>query len=257
MVDTKTPETTRPGRRKGWAIPIAVLLIFGLAVGGGIFWFFSGNAPDEVDLSATASAVAVDSGTTTESSTTGAAIDGTWVVDTTVGDFTMEDTTTATFVGFRVDEVLNSIGSTTAVGRTPEVSGSVTIDGTVLESAEVTADMTAIVSDESRREDSIQSSLSTSTHPTATFALTEPVDLGDGLERGDAIDVVAVGDLTINGVTNEVEVELEAQLVDGGVLVAGSTDVVFSDYDVTTPSSPIVLSVEDNGTIEIQLWLTR
>jgi hypothetical protein len=34
-------------------------------------------------------------------------------------------------------------------------------------------------------------------------------------------------------------------------------DVAFSDYDVTVPSAPIVLSAEDEGTIELQLLLTR
>jgi len=46
----------------------------------------------------------------------------TWAVDTTVGEFSYEDST-GTFVGFRVDEELSGLGSTTAVGRTPDVSG--------------------------------------------------------------------------------------------------------------------------------------
>ena len=55
------------------------------------------------------------------------AIAGTWTVDTSVGEFSYEDST-GTFVGFRVDEELAGLGSTTAVGRTPAVSGTVTIE---------------------------------------------------------------------------------------------------------------------------------
>ena len=56
---------------------------------------------------------------------------GDWTVDTSVGQFSFEDST-GTFVGFRVSEELSGIGSTTAVGRTPAVSGTMTIDGTTL-----------------------------------------------------------------------------------------------------------------------------
>lgn len=82
-----------------------------------------------------------------------------------------------------------------------------------------------------------------------------PLDLGDGAAEGELVSVTATGDLTINGVTNPATFELEAQLVDGMILVTGTSDVVFADYDVAVPSSRAVLSVEDFGIIEVQLWL--
>ncbi len=69
--------------------------------------------------------------------------------------------------------------------------------------------------------------------------------------------MTATGELTINGVTNQVEIPLEAQLVDGMILVVGSTDIVFADYDVSIPTAPMVLAVEDHGVLEVQLWLSR
>ena len=54
--------------------------------------------------------------------------------------------------------------------------------------------------------------------------------------------------------------DLEAQLADDiadVVVVTGSAPVVFADYDVETPSAPIVLSLDDHGVIEFQLFLTR
>lgn len=269
MIHTKTPNTRVALRKKRWLVPSAMLGVIVLAAAAGLLWFFSGEAPAEVDLAATASSVAESAGATEAATAVQAAadddaaetgstgIEGTWMVDTSVGQFTVEDTTTATFVGFRVEEVLNSIGSTTAVGRTPDVAGSVTIEGTTLTAAEVTADLTSIVSDESRREDPIQRALNTSSNPAATFVLTEPVELGEDAAAGNVVSVVASGELTINGVPDQVDVELEAQLVDGMILVTGTTEIVFADYDVTTPTSPAVLSVEDNGIVEIQLWLSQ
>jgi len=32
---------------------------------------------------------------------------------------------------------------------------------------------------------------------------------------------------------------------------------VFADHDVTPPSAPVVVSVDDNGIVELQLFLTR
>lgn len=241
------------------------------AVAGGLIWFFGGNAPGEVDLAQTAEAVTAttiespaetteDTGavsTTVDTTTEEGGIAGIWSVDTSVGEFTVEEDTTATFAGFRVNEVLDTIGATVAVGRTPEVGGTITIEGTTLTSAEVTADLTAIESNERRREGAIQRALGTSANPTATFVLSQPIELGEAAAAGDPVSVTADGDLTINGVTSPVSMDLEAQLIDGRVLVTGSSDVVFADYEVAAPSAPIVLSVEEEGVIEFQVWFSR
>jgi polyisoprenoid-binding protein YceI len=267
MVKMETePVQAAPKRRVGrWiALGGAVVLAAGVA---GVFWFFSGDAPDEADLTETAAAVTgsstpTDDTTVAEEPTTDGAsgatgIEGAWTVDTSVGEFSVTENTTATFAGFRIEEVLNSIGSTTAVGRTPVISGTMTVEGTTVTGGEFVVDLTAIVSDESRRESRIQDALGTAANPEATFVLTEPIELGDAAAAGDPVQVTAVGDLTINGVTNRVEMLLEAQLVDGMILVVGSTDIVFADYGVTVPSAPMVLSVEDHGTLEVQLWLSQ
>jgi polyisoprenoid-binding protein YceI len=249
MIETETRPA--PAKRR-WALPAAIVAALVLiAAAACLWWFFGGDAPAEVDLAVTASSVASASSSSGSTSD----IEGSWSVDTYVGDFTVDDTTTATFVGFRVEEVLNSIGSATAVGRTPDVTGSVTIEGTTLTSAAFTADLTTIVSDESRRDDSIQRALNTSANPEATFVLTEPIDLGAGAADGELVTVTASGDLTINGVTNPVEITLQAQLVDQAILVTGTTEVSFADFGVSAPTSPAVLSVEDHGAVEVQLWL--
>ncbi len=183
-------------------------------------------------------------------------VDGQWVVDTSAAEFNYDESA-GTFVGFRVEEELASIGSTTAVGRTPLVSGSLTIDGETVTSVTVEADMTGIITDDSRRDRAIQSALGTGRFPTALFTLTEPIDLGTDPGSGGPVNTTAVGELTVKDITRTVEIALEAQLVDGTVVVVGTTEVVFADYDVTVPRVPIVLSAEDHGIIELQLFFTR
>ena len=183
-------------------------------------------------------------------------VSGEWTVDTSIGEFSYEDST-GTFVGFRVDEELASIGSTTAVGRTPMVSGSITIDGQTVTAVTVEADMSAITTNDSRRDRPVQSALNTAEFPSAVFTLTAPIDLEPDPASGEPIATVAVGELTIRGITRGVEIQLEAQLVDDTVVVVGSTEVVFADYDVTVPRVPIVLSAEDHGIVELQLFFTR
>ena len=104
-------------------------------------------------------------------------------MDTSVGEFSYEDST-GTFVGFRVDEELSGIGSTTAVGRTPEVTGTLVVEGTTVTAVTIEADMTAITTNESRRDDKVQDALDTGQFPTATFDLTEPIELGDAAASG-------------------------------------------------------------------------
>ncbi|MEO1057282.1 MAG: YceI family protein [Actinomycetota bacterium] len=177
-------------------------------------------------------------------------------VDTTVGEFSYEDST-GTFVGFRIAEELRGIGSTEAVGRTPEVTGTLVASGTTITEVVVEADMSAITTNDSRRDDEVQSALETDQFPTATFVLTEPIELDAAALDGGAVVADAVGELTVHGVTLPVTLPLEAQLVDDTIVVVGSLDIVFADFGVEVPPSQIIVSVEDNGPIELQLFFTR
>ena len=231
-----------------------------LIAAGGIWWLLRDDAPAEVSLAAAVESVAgADSGgDATASGSTGAVdgIEGSWVVDTETGEFDYESAT-GTFAGFRIEEELASIGSTTAVGRTGDLTGSITIEGTTLTAASFEVDMTTITTNESRRDDRVQEALETADNPTGSFTLTDPVALGDGAASGEPVAVTAVGDLTIHGVTRQVAIPLEAQLVDDTVVVTGSLDITFSDFDVDVPDSQVVVSVKDHGVMEVQLLLTR
>lgn len=276
----------RRKRRLRIAAAIVVLLV-AAAAAAFVWWFLRDDAPAEVSIgnaaaqvtdstsevavpptvasTAPTAATAADATvastgpSTTTAGTAPAAtgdVSGVWSVDTSIGEFNYEDST-GTFVGFRIAEELQGIGSTTAVGRTPTVSGTLDIDGTTVTAVTIEADMTSITTNDSRRNDKVWSALETDTFPTGTFVLTEPIELGDAATSGEAVSVDAVGELTIHGVTLPVTIALDAQLVDDTIVVVGQTDIVFADYGVSVPTAAIIVSVEDHGVVELQLFFTR
>ncbi|MGH9268658.1 MAG: YceI family protein, partial [Acidimicrobiales bacterium] len=183
----------------------------------------------------------------TGAATSLAGSDGTWRVDTCTGSFAR----------FLINERLSRIGAGTAVGTSATVSGTLGVSGTRVQSGQITVDLRAITTNDSRRDDRVQSALSTSRFPNATFALTQPLEVGRVPADGEAVTVPATGDLTIRGVTRRVTIDLEAALAGDILVVVGSTVITFADYGIAVPSAPIVLSVDDHGTVEFQLYLRR
>ena len=211
-----------------------------------------------VGYSTTASSTSTAPPTTALASTTAVSVAGpagTWTVDTTIGSF---NDFTSVWVGYRVEEVLgNGIGANTAVGRTPLVAGSVELSDDALLAVEVTADLRGLRSDKVYRDGRVRRALHTDDHPTATFALVGTVALGNVAGDGNSIEVVAAGTVVINGVAGAVDVAVAATLVGDVVTVVGSFPIVFADYAIEAPSASIVVSVEDHGVVEFQLFLTR
>lgn len=182
---------------------------------------------------------------------------GTWTVTTDAVPYDY-DNAEGTFVGFRVEEELSRIGAAEAVGRTPAVTGELTLDDTMLSAASFTTDLTQITSDRSQRQRAIQSALNTGEHPEATFELTEPVDLGEIPAPGEAVEVDVTGDLTVNGTTVTDTFPLQGGLTnDDNLVVTGSFDLPLSDVGVDAPSAPIVVSVSDTATVEFQVYLQK
>ena len=155
-----------------------------------------------------------------------------------------------TFVGYRVREEFASIGVADAVGRTGDVTGTAEVDGNRITAAELAADMTTLVSDESRRDDALRErGIETARFPQAQFSLTEPV----GLTRRDQ---TVRGELTLHGETQTVAVRVSAQrLGDDTIEVAGSAPIAFGDFAIEPPSVAGVVTVEDEGTLEFKLRL--
>ena len=158
------------------------------------------------------------------------------------------------FVGYRVQELF--AGDTIkkdAAGRTPAVEGTITISGSTITAADITADVTKLKSDRAARDNQIRTrGLQTDTFPQAMFKLTKPVTLPSAPVKGQSVDFTATGELTLHGQTKTIEVPLKAQWDGGTVSVAGGAPVVFSDYGIDPPSNGIT-AVDDNGEFELQL----
>ncbi len=177
---------------------------------------------------------------------------GTWTV------------TTGSIAGYRVVEQLANLpAQSDAVGRTDNVTGSITVtsDGgaTTLTAADLSVDMTSLASDKSQRDNRLRSEgLQTDTYPTATFKLTQPVTVPAAAVSGTASDITLTGDLTIHGVTKSVQIPAKVQLTDGTVAVQGSIKFPLSDYGMTAPNiGGFIVSIADEGTMEFLINLAK
>lgn len=229
---------------------IAVLLVVGFA---GWWFVLRDDAPEEANIA--------DAGATLDEASGGdgaagdRSVEGEWTVDSSIGSF---DDFSGTWAGYRVDEELEGIGATTAVGRTPDLSGTMTIAGDEVTAIDVEVDVTTLDSDSDLRDGQLAGrGLETDTFPTATFTLTSPVALPTGVDSGEETAAEVTGDLTIHGVTNEVTVTLDARLADGAAVVVGQAPVKLTDFGIEPPTGMRVLSIGDDATFEFQIFLTR
>jgi polyisoprenoid-binding protein YceI len=178
--------------------------------------------------------------------------DGTWKITTGVGSTDDEKT----FVGYRVHENLTGI-SQTATGRTPAVSGTLTISGAKVTAESITADLTQLASDQSRRDDAIRDGgLQTNTYPKSTFVLSAPVDVG-AVAKDKTETVSATGTFTLHGVTKTVTISLQARWDGPNIQVTGTLPVAFSDYGISAPNRGGFVTVDDHGSMDINLWFTK
>ena len=245
--------------RRTVIITTCVLLVVVGAMAAYGAWRVLSAAPEEVSLDAAVAAVegeqASNDGVKKVADTADAlSTDGVWYVDTDSGSFSFEEAS-GSFVGFRVKEELVKIGDITAVGRTDQVEGELSIQNGQLVSVSISADLSAIVTNDSRRDNAARNAMNVRENPIASFVLDQPVDLPE--TDGSQIALQAKGQLTVNGISKAVMFELEAKAVARSIVVVGQTEVIFADYDIAVPSASIVVSAEDHGVVEFQLLFVR
>jgi polyisoprenoid-binding protein YceI len=227
-----------------------ILAAVSLAAVAAFVWFavLPGDAPERVSLS---DAVAsVEGGTdspapsTAAATSQGASLAGQWVLAPG----------SESFVGYRVREELARIGAFTAVGRTRDLTASLQFDGSAVRDVQVQAQLTGLKSDSAMRDGALRrQALEIDRFPTAAFTLTSPIAIGGVPADGTPLRTTANGDLTLHGVTRPIAIDLEGALTNGRVVVVGSTEIRFADFGIAQPSSAAVLSIEDRGTLELQL----
>ena len=226
---------------RGWQrwLIVGVVVVAVLAVAGPYVYihFIEGKAPKRLSLSSDKS-----TNTTADPSAGGAAsgsLDGNWKV------------TSGSQAGYRVKEILFGQNNE-AVGRTTAVTGDATIAGTKVTAANVTVDLTKVSSDKSRRDDQFQHRImDTSSFPTSTFKLTQPIDLPSTTGR---VSTKATGDFTAHGVTKPVTADLQSERSGNTIRVSGSIPVTLANWNIPNPSfGPI--STEDHGLVEFLVVL--
>ena len=262
-------------KRLGIRLTIAVLALAALAVGGAwIYATFINDAAEEfevADLNERLDASAeqpseeprnTSPDVTTQDNTTEA--DATQTDEATQSDDVTEVnggtqfwiTTEGSEVGYRVSEVLFGI-DTEGVGRTEDVTGSVTLVETTMTEAEFTVDVASMKSDDGRRDGQFRGRImETQTFPTASFTLTSPIDLGVTATEGATLDTTISGELTMHGVTNPVSFEIVAKIEGNRLGVIGTIPVTFVDYDIVDPSITGI-TVKPEGVIEFVLVFSR
>lgn len=164
--------------------------------------------------------------------------------------------TDASEFGYRVEEIIAGV-DTTAVGRSNEIDATLKIEGTVATALDVEVPVETIKSHEFQRDNRFRNQvMSIDEFPTASFVLTEAIDVGS-IPVGDrTVTVAATGDLTLRGVTREVTFDVTAQTRDGRIGVLGSIPVEFADYGIDNPSFGRIRT-EDHGLVEFLLVFER
>jgi polyisoprenoid-binding protein YceI len=225
-----------------------------VVVGGFAFWYFAlrGDAPERASIDALTTGEAPTAQTAPAADETDPepadSLEGEWTV--AAGD--------DVFAGYRILELF--AGDTIkkeAAGRTPAVTGTLTVVGDRLTEALIVADLEQLRSDSSRRDDTQRDSgLEIERFPTATFRLTSPVVLDAGTEPGQPVAVTADGELTLHGMTRPVQLVLQAQRDGDTLVVAGGSEIILADYGIEPPRTSFV-NVDDVGEFEVQLRFVR
>jgi polyisoprenoid-binding protein YceI len=229
----------RRGRLRWWLLGGLVVLV--AAVAGGTWLYIhviEGPAPAPLSLkSGHGSAAPASAGT--------AAVAGTWRVSS------------GSIVGYRVNEVLAGQNNV-AVGRTSDVTGSLTIRGSSVTAASFSVPMDTIKSDQSQRDAQFNGRImETSTYPRGTLTLTAPIDLGALPAAGVIRTYHAAADLTLHGHTRKVTFPLTAERTAPGIEVSGSIPILFADWDISNPSFGSFVTTQNHGLLEFLIKFSR
>lgn len=169
-------------------------------------------------------------------------LEGTWIISEN------------SIVGYRVSEQIG-LSKLEGVGRTKSVEGSFVVENGLLTTASFEVDMTTFVSDRSQRDDQFRGRImDTVTHPISTFVLSSPVEIPKSTDVA-AMEAFSVkGELTLRGVSKMVTIQMFAAIDEGRLRLTGSTEIIFSEWNIPNPSLPAALIFTANsGELEFDL----
>lgn len=148
-----------------------------------------------------------------------------------------------------------------AVGKTSSVTGGIVLgsDGKpIKDQSKIIVQMNTLASDSGQRDNFIrQNTLEVNRYPTAEFVATDVRNLPNPLPTSGEATFDLIGDLTIHGVTKQVTLPVKATFTATEVKGSTSTQVNFADFGMNKPQVPMVLSIQEPLTIEMDLTLSR
>jgi polyisoprenoid-binding protein YceI len=110
-----------------------------------------------------------------------------------------------------------------------------------------------VKSDSGQRDGQFQGRImNTSKFPTATFELTEPIDLGRVPADGTTVTKDTTGKLTLHGTTKTVTFSGQARKTGAAIAVNGTIPIAFADYGIDNLSGGPATTL-DNGSLEFLL----
>jgi polyisoprenoid-binding protein YceI len=236
---------TRPRHWLRWLLIAIAGLVVLAAVGPFVYIHFFNSTPAALSLSPGNTTTGTPASTGASGSTSTGPVAGTW----TVGS--------GSIVGYRVNEVLLGQNAT-AVGRTSDVTGHLTIAGSTVTAAAFSVPMATVHSDKSQRDAQFDGRImDVSQYPTGTFTLTSPIDLAPLPGAGAIRDYTTHGRLTLHGTTRAVTFTLAAERKGSQIEVSGDIPVLFSDYDIANPSFAGFVTTQDHGLLEFLLVFSK
>lgn len=163
---------------------------------------------------------------------------------------------------YRVREQLANINlPSDAIGATKEVSGTIVgrLDGSIVSAqSKFRVDMRTLKSDRDQRDNFLRRNvLETDKFQFAEFVPVEAPGLPLKLPADGKVEFKLIGDLTIRDVTKRVTWDAKGTVTGDEASGTATTSFNFAYFNLTRPSVPVVLSIEDNIKLELDVFLKR
>jgi polyisoprenoid-binding protein YceI len=235
------PAASPSDRARGGIATVVVIIVVVLAAGGfaGYWFLIRDDAAAKPTIKAT-------------KTVEGGAVDGNWTLSA--------DDANGSFVQYRVHEQFAAgLVDNDATGKSTDVTGTMTINGTTVSDVTVTANLAALKSDKDFRDNALKSrGLETDKFPTAKFVASGPVTLPSSPAKGVTVNIDVPGSLTLHGVTKTVTAPIQARW-DGKTvqIVVKALNINLPDYSITPPTGGPIAEVDDHGDLELQLFFTQ
>jgi polyisoprenoid-binding protein YceI len=250
---------------------IATVIIVAVIAGGG-WWFFirddaklATSAPaipsDLVKTPTTAAGASASAGTPGAAALTAQAA-GVPTIDVgaaaTSGGQTYTILSDRSEAAFFADEKLASLPLPSTAKGTTTITGTfrLTSDGTALDTSQpstFSVDLTGLKSDKSMRDRRVQSTLQTSTYPTATFTAEGVTGFDPSIAAGQEQTLNLQGTLDLHGVKKEITWVVKARKLSGVITALATVTFPFEDFNLSPPNIGGFVSVQDHITLQVQI----